>query len=107
MNISIVGRHFDVTEPIRSYIEDKVNAVLGGKNVVVTGANVIIELNKSRFTSEVVLMSKLHVLEAKAEEFDFTKSFEAVIDKLEAQFDKLKDKLHDHHTKPLRENLEA
>jgi putative sigma-54 modulation protein len=97
MQIIISGRHFDVTEPIKQHISDRLESILDVKNLKITTARVILEIEKNRCKAEVIVNLKNHDIEAAAETYDMYEAMDTVCDKIEVQIKRLIDKVQDHH----------
>ncbi len=104
MNLNLTGRQFDITPSIREYVEARIAAVTEDKTLNITSVNVVMEREKTRFQTNIVMNCKYNVFEATVEDFDLYKSFDAAADKINVQLTKLKEKLRDNHqAEPLRE----
>jgi len=99
MKYEYTGRHMEVTPALRSHVEnhfDKIKHLFEGDGA---NAHVIIEVEKGRHRSEIILKWRDHVLTATATVSDMYQSLSRTIDKLEKQALKLKDKVIDKHQK--------
>jgi putative sigma-54 modulation protein len=99
MKFEYTGRHLDVTEALRTHVEnhfDKLAHLFDGS---ATGAHVIIEVEKGRHRSEIVVNWRDHVLTATSTLSDMYKSLSQTIDKIEKQATRLHDKVIDKHQK--------
>ena len=96
MNLNLTGRQFEITPSIREYVTARVAAVTEDKSLNITSINVVMELEKNRFKTNVVLNCKYHVFEATVEDFDLYKSFDAAAEKIDAQLTKLKEKIRNN-----------
>lgn len=97
MTLNLTGRQFEITTSIREVVEARVASITEEKSLNVTSINVVMELEKNRFKTNIVLNCKYHVFEATVEDFDLYKSFDLAAEKIDAQLTKLKEKLHDNH----------
>jgi putative sigma-54 modulation protein len=91
MNIEITGRHFDITNPIKDYINVRVKKlpkILGDQADV----HVILAIEKHRHIAEVILKSKIGKLTSVEETTDMYSSISKVLDKIEKQALKFKKK---------------
>ena len=98
MNFEYTGRHMDVTPALRSHVEnhfDKIKHLFDGNGT--TNAHVIIEVEKGRHRSEIILKWRDQVLTATTSVSDMYQSLTQTIDKLEKQALKLKNKVIDKH----------
>ena len=97
MTLNLTGRQFEITQSMRDNIEARVASGTEDKSLNITSINMVMELEKNRFKTNIVLNCKYHVFEATVEDFDLYKSFDAAAEKIDAQLTKLKEKLHDNH----------
>jgi putative sigma-54 modulation protein len=95
MKIEITGRHVDITPALREFTEEK----LGKLERVLDGpaeAHVVLGISKHRHTAEVKVTARNAVLSGTVETGDLYASIGEVVDKLERQALKHKEKTHDH-----------
>jgi len=95
MKFEYTGRHIDVTPALRSHVEnhfERINHLFNGKPAKV---HVIIEVERGRHRSEVVLNWRNDVLTATTSNSDMYASLSQTIDKIEKQALKLKNKVID------------
>jgi putative sigma-54 modulation protein len=104
--ITITGKHLDVTEPLRAYVTEKVGRAcrLLGK---ITSVDVRISVEKYRQIVEVVIQTHGTTLRAKEETHDMYSSIDLVVEKIEVQAKRLKEKIKDHKHAPVEEPLPA
>ena len=99
MKFEYTGRHIEVTPALRSHVEShfsKINHLFNG-NDGATKAHVIIEVEKGRHRSEIILHWRSEVLTANSSVSDMYQSLTQTIDKIEKQATRLKDKIIDKH----------
>jgi putative sigma-54 modulation protein len=95
MKFEYTGRHIDVTPALRSHVEthfDRIAHLFNGKPAK---AHVIIEVERGRHRSEIVLNWRNDVLTATTSNSDMYQSLSQTIDKIEKQALKLKNKVID------------
>lgn len=95
MKFEYSGRHIEVTPALRSHVEDhfrRIEHIFGGKPI---RAHVIIEVERGRHRSEIVVNWRNDVLTATTRNSDMYKSLSQSIDKIEKQALKLKNKVID------------
>ena len=97
MTLNLTGRQFEITSSIRGIVEARVASITEDKSLNITSINVVMELEKNRFKTNIVLNCKYHVFETTVEDFDLYKSFDLAAEKIDSQLTKLKEKLHDNH----------
>ena len=99
MKFEYTGRHVDVTPALRNHVEEhfgRLNHLFDGDGA---NAHIIIEVEKNRNRSEVVVNWRREVLTANTTGSDMYKSLSQTIDKIEKQALKLKSKITDKHHK--------
>lgn len=100
MKFEYTGRHIEVTPALRSHVEshfDKINHLFDGNNN--SKAHVIIEVEKGRHRSEIVINWRKEILTANSTLSDMYQSLTSTIDKIEKQARKLKSKITDKQQK--------
>ena len=107
MEIVISGRHCSVEAVMKEYITAKLNDVLDHKNLKITSAKVVVDLEKkTRFLVEVIVKMKGFEAEATEETYDLHKSIDAAIAKVDTQIRKHIDKRQDHKGKASVKDIE-
>lgn len=99
MKFEYTGRHIEVTEALKSHVEEhfgRLSHLFDGDNA---NAHVIIEVEKNRNRSEIVVRWRKEVLTANTTNSDMYKSLTQTIDKIEKQASKLKSKITDKRQK--------
>lgn len=99
MKFEYTGRHMEVTPALRTHVEnhfDKINHLFDGGGI---NAHVIIEVEKGRHRSEIVVNWRKDVLTANTTLDDMYQSLSKTIDKIEKQALRLKSKITDKHHK--------
>jgi putative sigma-54 modulation protein len=93
--ITITGKHIEITEPLRDYVTEKIGRAcrLLGK---ITAAHVTVAVEKYRHIVEVIIQAHGATLRAKEETHDMYSSIDQVLDKIEIQVKRLKEKIKDH-----------
>ena len=95
MNLNITGHHIEVTPAIRDYVTGKVERVLRHFDQV-TSAHVILSVEKLQQKAEVTLHVKGKDIFADAVDADLYASIDALVDKLDRQVLKYKEKVSNH-----------
>lgn len=96
MQISVIGRHMEVTDAIRGHAEEKITRELA-EFPRVQSVRVILAIEKYRHIAEVVAQAPQHIhLESKEESEDMYVSIDRAVEKLEKQLHKVLDKRHEH-----------
>lgn len=100
MNIDLTGHHIDLTDSLRDYVNEKLGRLERHFDHV-TKAHVILQVDKKRHIAEatVHVPGNTNNLHANAEHDDMYAAIDKLIDKLDRQILKHKEKLTDHHRK--------
>jgi len=99
MKIEFTGRHIEVTPALKSHVQDhlsRIEDVFSGRP---PKAHVIIEVERGRHRSEVIMNWRNEVLTANSTNADMYQSLSQTIDKIEKQARRLKDKVIDRSHK--------
>jgi putative sigma-54 modulation protein len=96
MQITVTGQQMDVTEPLRNYAQEKVARIQKHFDHVIT-TNVVLHVEKNRHKAEATVHAKGASLHADAEGADMYAALDALVDKLDRQVLKHKEKTRDHH----------
>ena len=99
MNLNITFRHVDPSPATKEYAAEKIGRLKRYFDGLVEG-NVVLSQEKIRHQAEVTLLANGVRLNAKDETVDFHTAIDNVVDKLERQLKRYKEKLKRH--KPLR-----
>lgn len=95
MKFEYTGRHIEVTPALRSHVEEqfgRINHLFDGNH---TKAHVIIEVERGRHRSEIIVNYRNEVLTANSSLSDMYQSLSKTIDKIEKQARRLKNKIID------------
>ncbi len=99
MQINITGHHIEITDALRDYVTEKMKKLTRHFDHV-TKANVILTVEPHKVQrAEAELHAPGADLFAKAEKDDMYAAIDAMVDKLDRQVIKYKEKLTDHHQK--------
>lgn len=96
MQIDITGHHVDITPALRDYTTEKM-ARLSRHFDKVSKMHVILSIEKLLHRAEATVSANGDSLFANAEESDMYAAIDALIDKLDRQANKLKEKRIDQH----------
>jgi len=96
MNLSVTGHHIEVTDPLKDYVEEKMEKLERHFDQV-TDIHVILNVEKLRQQAEATIDLTGTRIHAEAENEDMYAAIDALIDKLDRQVLKHKEKLRDHH----------
>ena len=97
MQLSITGHHIDITDSLRDYVTEKMDKVNRHFDQV-GNTHVILTVEKKRHKAEATVhLSVSGEVFANAEAEDMYAAIDALVDKLDRQVKKHKEKLTDHH----------
>lgn len=91
MQITVTGRHFEITDPLRQHIETKIKKLdryIDG----ITDVYVVLSVEKHRHIAEITLQANGSPLRALEEKHDMYLAFDTVFEKIERQVRRQKDK---------------
>ena len=94
MHIHLTSRHFEVTDDIGTYVEKrakKIEAIFSS----VIDFQVVIEVEKNRYRTEITLTTRKATFHAQGETHDVFSSLDDVIDKIETQIRRHKERIKD------------
>lgn len=95
MQVSVTFKHLDPTDAIRSYAEEKVKKINKYVDNAIE-ANVVLSVQKFRHTAEVNLMANGVPVSGTESTEDMYSSIDKVMDKIEKQLRRYKDKIKKH-----------
>jgi len=104
MNIIVNGRHLEITPALRNYAEEKIGKF--EKYIAnITEAVVTLSVEKYRHKAEVLLKVNGYLIQAEGITGEIYSSIDEVVEKLEKQAKKYKEKLHSYR-KPDKRTIE-
>ncbi len=98
MQLSVKGRNLEVTDALRSYAEEKLRRLTKYFENIVT-ANVVLSLEKHRQIAEVTLRVRDLTIRAEESTEDLYSSIDLVVEKLERQILRYKERIAAHVTR--------
>ncbi|MBT8085252.1 MAG: ribosome-associated translation inhibitor RaiA [Woeseia sp.] len=98
MQISVTGHHVDVTTAMRNYVASKFEKVERHFDLV-TDAHCILTVEKLRHKAEATVNVSGGTIYADATEEDMYAAIDSLVDKLDRQVRKHKEKMVDHHAR--------
>jgi len=96
MQLEVTGRHIEVTKSLNSYVSDKTTRLKRHFDQVLN-IHVILEVQKTTHKAEASIYLSGNHLFAEASAGDMYAAIDSLIDKLDRQIVKHKEKLKDHH----------
>ncbi len=91
MNITITGRHLEITDAIRDYISAKIEKITK-YNKKIDAINIILSVEKYRHSAEAIVSANGIAFARKEITEDMYSSVDSVFAKIESQFKKNKEK---------------
>ncbi|MBX2835946.1 MAG: ribosome-associated translation inhibitor RaiA [Gammaproteobacteria bacterium] len=98
MNLSVTGHHVEVTTSMRNYVKEKL-ARLQRHSENLNDVHVILSVEKLRQKAEATIHVTGAKIYADSTRSDMYTSIDLLIDKLDRQLIRHKEKLKDHHRK--------
>lgn len=98
MQLNLTGHHVEITPPLRSYVDEKMERLERHFDNV-TDLHVILTVEKLRHKAEANMHLSGNHLFADAVEDDMYAAIDKLTDKLDRQVKKHKEKLKDHHAR--------
>lgn len=96
MQINITGHHIDITQALREFVQNKfVRLERHFDNM--TNVHVILNVEKERKNAEATINVSQGTIFADSQDEDMYAAIDALVDKLDRQLKKHKEKLTDHH----------
>jgi putative sigma-54 modulation protein len=102
MNLNLSGHHVEVTPALRTYVQEKLGRVTRHFDHVID-AHVVLSVDKLRQKAEVTLHVRGKDIHCASEDLDLYAAIDLLVDKLDRQVLKYKDKRQDKgHESPRR-----
>lgn len=98
MQLSVTGHHVEVTAPLREYVAGKIEK-LERHSDHVSGVHCILTVEKLRHKAEATIHVIGGTIYADATEDDMYAAIDSLVDKLDRQLKKHKEKMVDHHAR--------
>lgn len=98
MQLSLTGHHVDVTPPLREYVESKISRIERHFDHV-TDVHCILTVEKLRHKAEATVHVSGGTIFADSIEDDMYAAIDGLVDKLDRQIKRHKEKLTDHHAR--------
>jgi len=96
MQLNLTGHHVEITKPLRSYVKEKFDRLSRHFDHVMNG-HVILTVEKLQQKAEATLHASGNDFYADASKEDMYAAIDALVDKLDRQVIKHKEKIKDHH----------
>ena len=98
MQIAISGQHLEITESLHAHVSEKVEKLVRHFDHL-TNTNVVLQVEKTRHMAEATINTKGATLHASSTADNMYAAIDSLMDKLDRQVIKHKEKLTDHHKK--------
>ncbi len=105
MQINLTGHQIDITDSLRSYVNEKMEKLERHFDKV-SNTHVILEIENLNHKAEATVHMSGNDIFADAVADDMYAAIDALVDKLDRQVKKHKEKLKDHHHKKSSEVVE-
>lgn len=102
MNLIVHGHHVEVTPALRGYIEGKLERIRRHFENVIDADVVLSVQDKLRHKAEVTVRVRGNSLHAESTEADMYAAIDSLMDKLDRQVLRHKDRVKDHGKAPLK-----
>ncbi|HIA09411.1 MAG TPA: ribosome-associated translation inhibitor RaiA [Chromatiaceae bacterium] len=96
MQISVTGQHLEVTDSLRNYVQTKLDRLERHFDHV-TNAHVVLSVEKVRQKAEATINMSGNKIFADDTQEDMYAAIDALVDKLDRQVKKHKEKITNHH----------
>ncbi|MCW8956681.1 MAG: ribosome-associated translation inhibitor RaiA [Gammaproteobacteria bacterium] len=98
MQINLTGHHVEITDSLRNYVEEKMERVERHFDKV-SNTHVILSVENVRHKAEATIHMSGNNVFAESTEDDMYKAIDSLVDKLDRQVKKHKEKITNHHHK--------
>lgn len=96
MQITVSGHQIEITSPLREYALEKIGRVQRHFDQAIT-ADVVLHVEKKRFSAEANIHAKGAMIHADAAGTDMYAAIDLLVDKLDRQVLRHKEKVIEHH----------
>jgi putative sigma-54 modulation protein len=96
MQITISGQQVEITESLRTYVSEKVGRIQKHFDHVIN-TSVVLHVQKNRHMAEATIHARGATLHADAEGGDMYAAIDSLVDKLDRQMRKHKERATSHH----------
>ena len=103
MQMNLTGHHVEITSALRDYVDSKMSRLERHFDNV-TGIHVVLTVEKLQHKAEATMQVAGGNLFADAVEEDMYAAIDQLVDKLDRQVKKVKEKRTDHHAKEAPKN---
>jgi len=107
MQIAVTFRHMETSEPVRAYVEEKLSRVKKYIDEPIDAQVVLSVEKKIRHSAEVTILAKGITIKGSEQTNDMYAAIDSVVDKIERQLKKYKEKIKQHKPAAGRERQVA
>lgn len=105
MQLNLTGHHIEITDSLRNYVEEKMERIERHFDKV-TNTHVILTVENVRHKAEATINMRGNNIFAENTEDNMYAAIDGLIDKLDRQVKKHKEKITDHHQKDKQPQLD-
>ncbi len=98
MQVNLTGHHVEITEPLRDYVNTKMARVVRHYDGL-TDARCVLTVEKLRHKAEATVLVAGNQIHAESVAEDMYAAIDGLVDRLDRQVRKHKEKITDHHAK--------
>lgn len=99
MQINLTGKNIQITDPLRSYVNGKFKRITRHFDEVID-IHVVLDVEKLEQRAEATINTRGKSIFADSKQRDMYAAIDMLIDKLDRQILKHKEKIRDHHALP-------
>lgn len=104
MQIDVTGQNIDITDPLRDYVCSKFDRIKRHYDNLID-VHVVLKVQKETQHAEATVLASGKHMFADASNGDMYAAIDAMVDKLDRQLLKYKEKLKDHHAEVPHKNI--
>jgi putative sigma-54 modulation protein len=98
MQLSVTGHHIEVTDSLKNYVSTKIEKIERHFDLV-SDIHCVLTVEKQRHTAEATLSVNGGTIFADSTDEDMYAAIDSLVDKLDRQVRKRKEKMVDHHAR--------
>lgn len=106
MQVNVTGHHIEVTAPLRDYVNDKMERIYRHFDHVIS-TNVVLRVERHSHEAEATVHAPKRAIFATHASDDMYAAIDGLVDKLDRQVRRYKDKLTDHQGATHAERIDA
>ena len=100
MKVKITGRHLTISSALKRYIQEKLDRLMR-YGVRIESAEVLLEVQKFRHIAEAQILVNGKIIQSKTSTREMYQSMDMLLEKLERQIKKIKEKLKSKRSPPV------